>query len=220
MNRGSSFFVRLVTFLVGAILAAVGVILILWHVGVEPIADALHNHWPSAQIKGAPDTNWWLGALFGVAIVGILLAIINISVLARRRTVDTLFLDKDNPEGRISMEIGDIAKAIASDTENHDLVRDASAHAINDNGVTCIDVNIDAAAEAPIADLLQVCEQVAVDVPAAVAYTGATSRVFLNFDKPRAEGQKSGVVAPQNLTPVEASANELAHSTDTTVEQS
>lgn len=185
MTRGAEIYVRFISFLVGLVLAGLGVVCILWYAGVEPLAGWLNDRWPKRGFEEAEDANWWFAALVVAAIVIILLCIRSITLLTKRRSVDTLVLDANQPGGAIRIELSDIGRALARDLEHLPAVRSASSRAVNDRGVPTLDVDLQSPSDVPITTLIDIAEQVAADVPASVGYSGPTTRVFLQLDKVR-----------------------------------
>ncbi|HHY07822.1 MAG: hypothetical protein WAN89_06110 [Lawsonella sp.] len=185
MNRGPSAILRILTFLAGAVLTAVGVLGILWHANVASVSNVVDNHWPSAVLEDVTAQSWWIHALIGTAVVAILLIILNIVVLTRRRTVSPLLLDGDDPKGQIFLDTALVGRAVARDLENLPTVRDAASKTINDNGVPTVNVTLTSPAHVPVPTLLDIAEQVSADIPAAVSYCGPVARVFLELDRVR-----------------------------------
>ena len=169
MTRGAEIYVRIITFLVGLVLTALGIVCILWYAGVDPLASWLNDSWPKSQLNDADNTSWWFTTLVVTALIIILLCLNSIVQLSKRRTVDTLIIDGDQPGGAIHIELSDVGRAIARDLETKPIIRTASAHAVRDHGVDTLDIDVQAPA----------------DVPVAVAYCGPTSRIFLRLDKVR-----------------------------------
>lgn len=189
MIRGVEIYVRAVTFLVGLVLTGLGVGGILWYAGVEPLAGWLNESWPSDWFTTAEDTSWWFPTLVGAAALLILLCLNTIVQLSRRRTVAPLVLDSDQPGGTISLHLGDLGRALAHDLEKLPAVRFSSSQAVNDHGVSTLDIEIQSPAETPLGTLIEIAEEITADVPAALGHSGPTTRVFLQLDKVRNAGQ-------------------------------
>lgn len=185
MNRGSSAILRILTFVAGAVLTAVGVLGILWHADVRTVSDVVNKHWPTRVLEDITAQGWWIHAIIGTAVVAVLLIILNVVVLTRRRNVSPLLLDGDNPTGQIHLDTALVGRAVARDLENLPSVRDAASKTINDNGVPTVNVTVNSPADVPVSTLLDIAEQVSSDVPAAVNYCGPVARVFLELDKVR-----------------------------------
>ena len=185
MTRGAEIYVRIITFLVGLVLTALGIVCILWYAGVDPLASWLNDSWPKSQLNDADNTSWWFTTLVVTALIIILLCLNSIVQLSKRRTVDTLIIDGDQPGGAIHIELSDVGRAIARDLETKPIIRTASAHAVRDHGVDTLDIDVQAPADVPLTTLIKTAEQVSADVPVAVAYCGPTSRIFLRLDKVR-----------------------------------
>ena len=185
MTRGAEAYARFTMFLVGIILTGLGVVSILWYAGVEPLTSWLNDSWPKSQFERAENADWWFPALVVAAILIILMCLRSITLLTKRRTVDTLVLDANQPGGAIRIELSDVGRAIARDVENLPAVRSASSRAVNDRGVPTLDIDLQSPADVPITTLIDIAEQISADVPAAVSYCGPTTRVFLQLDKVR-----------------------------------
>ena len=185
MTRGAEIYVRIITFLVGLVLTALGIVCILWYAGVDPLASWLNDSWPKSQLNDADNTSWWFTTLVVTALIIILLCLNSIVQLSKRRTVDTLIIDGDQPGGAIHIELSDVGRAIARDLETKPIIRTASAHAVRDHGVDTLDIDVQAPADVPLTTLIKTAEQVSADVPVAVAYCGPTRRIFLRLDKVR-----------------------------------
>ena len=113
MTRGAEIYVRIITFLVGLVLTALGIVCILWYAGVDPLASWLNDSWPKSQLNDADNTSWWFTTLVVTALIIILLCLNSIVQLSKRRTVDTLIIDGDQPGGAIHIELSDVGRAIA-----------------------------------------------------------------------------------------------------------
>lgn len=185
MNRGPSVVLRIITFLTGAVLVTIGVLGILWHANVPSLTSFVDNHWPTASLANPTAQGWWIHAIIATAVVSLLLIVVNLVVLTRRRGLEPLLLDGDDPDGKIHVDPSAIGRAVARDLENLPSVRDASSKTINDNGTPTVNITVNAPADTPLPTLLDIADQVSADIPASVSYAGPTARVFLELDKVR-----------------------------------
>ncbi|WQD12714.1 MAG: hypothetical protein U1U88_000798 [Lawsonella clevelandensis] len=107
---------------------------------------------PKTPTGGSP-------ALVVAAILIILMCLRSITLLTKRRTVDTLVLDANQPGGAIRIELSDVGRAIARDVENLPAVRSASSRAVNDRGVPTLDIDLQSPADVPITTLIDIAER-------------------------------------------------------------
>lgn len=176
MTRGTLAFDRLMTALGGLVLAALGVLGILWWAGRLGSAP---DRVDLSGIRWLPEQQWWPWAL-GAA--GVVLALIGLRWLLShlpRRGVTHLSLPGSGPGGRLVVATGSIVDAAAATLANTPGVRSAHGRIDHDRGqlVVRLDATIERGAE--LETVAAVADAVTAEMQSALERDDLTARVQL-----------------------------------------
>ncbi|GAB3883733.1 hypothetical protein [Terrabacter terrigena] len=176
MTRGTLAVDRLMTALGGLLLAALGVLGILWWAGRLGSAPAPID---LSGIRWLPKQQWWPWAL-GAA--GVLLALLGLRWLLShlpRRGVTHLSLPGSGPEGRLVVSTGPVVDAAATTLANAPGVRSAHGRIDHDRGQLVVHLDATIERGAQLETVASVADAVTAEMRSALERDDLTARVQL-----------------------------------------
>ncbi|GAB2666496.1 hypothetical protein GCM10027169_30740 [Gordonia jinhuaensis] len=184
MNHGPAAFNRLIVFIVGAAMIVVGAAAIGWKSNASWIHDRMQRldlNW----FRTAPDSSWWVWALVGVAVIGVVLGIWLLAVNVRPQRARTLSLPGSNAGGKLTLAPNKVADAIADEIAAAPEITSAKARALDDRKRELVQVTVVAAPEVSYDDIIARLREAAENLRVALPDESLRPRFLVHLDGAR-----------------------------------
>ena len=183
---------RLVGLVLGLLLVAAGLLLVDWH--LDQVL-ALPERVDLSGLASATDAGWWPFAALAVAIVLLLLGLRwLVAHLPRVRSASTRLPDTSGA-GRIELDTGSLAKAVAGSVQSPLALPSASGQARTHGGRATVEVAAHVSRSTEVREVREVGERAARQV--AEAFPSGGVRFRLVVDAPRRTASVKRLAKPQ-----------------------
>ncbi|RAV32816.1 hypothetical protein [Corynebacterium heidelbergense] len=182
MSRTTSFFNRLIAFLLFAVLA----FLAAWGIGKffhQAFADKISSSVDQKAVSGLPNQSNYIWWLVGAAAIALILGLIFLIMNLQRRRVGRQISPASNREGTIALSPADIAHVVEYSFAHLDGVRTSHHKCINDRGTRVVNVTVHAPAKVDMEALSQACTEAAEDVRQALPGQEIYPRFMVELDR-------------------------------------
>lgn len=133
----------------------------------HPLHEDIARVARTAEWPKLPDMDWWLGALVLGTVISALLGLFLLVANLRTHGLNAVRSPLTSSRGKITLQLGKIAKAMADDLSGIKHVRRVSHRLFNDNGIPTLELTVTADASASLADITQQLRTTEADLRAA-----------------------------------------------------
>ena len=179
MSHGKSAFLRIIVALVGLIFVALGV----WGVGLffhNEYAERVGNYYNGSFWQNLPEQNWYPTAVGIAAAVLILVGLWLWYLIIDHRKFSDLEVNESAEAGRITIQVDDIASAVAQQLERLPGVLSSSHKTERDRKQKVMTVEVDCDANADLGYVARECRQAASDIVDAIPGDDVHARFFIH----------------------------------------
>ncbi len=173
---------RVVAFVIAVAMLAVGAAGITWELKVTWVRDRIADI-DASWFDRAPDAGWWVYALAGIAVGGIVIGLFLLSVNLRPRRISDVELPGSDSSGTLSVSPGKIADAVADDLAHHRLVTSTRSKAVDDRKRRLLEITVTADPGTSFDDLIPVVEDAHRQVRGALPGSDLRARILIHLEK-------------------------------------
>lgn len=180
---------RVVAFLVAVAMIVVGAAAIAWELKVTWVRDRIADI-DASWFDRAPDAGWWVYVLAGIAVGGIVIGFLLLSVNARPRKIGDVELPGSDNSGTLAVSPGKIANAVADDLAHHRLVTSTRSKAVDDRKRRLLEITVIADPKTSFDDLLPVVENAQRQIRGALPGSDLRARILIHLEKSKGSPQR------------------------------
>ena len=182
MNRLPAVLHRLSIGLIGLLLVAVGVVAVLWNVGVSPVVDTV-DRIDNDAVGRFVDSGWWTLVLVGIVVLALVWALPLIVSAVRPGAVDDLDLAGSDETGAMTIAPKLIASAVADELSGDPMFTSVSARALDDRARSIIRLEVTASSVRTYPEVAERVGAVTDQIREAVAGANVHVQAFVHLEK-------------------------------------
>ncbi|MGB3675784.1 MAG: hypothetical protein WA988_15220 [Candidatus Nanopelagicales bacterium] len=180
MRRSTSNVDRLVTAAIAIVLLGAGIFTIAWRLDVA-LANKAIAHASPRWYALAPQQNWWdwtIGAIaIGAFVLGMWLLLANL----RRNRLNAVELDGTGANGTLTVNVGQVGKAIAVMLERHPTVQSALSKTVVDGGQSILQITVVTEPPVSLAHLRRFVVETETDLHTALGDIDVALQFFVHY---------------------------------------
>jgi hypothetical protein len=174
---------RVVVFVVGGVLIAVGAGALLWNTGLIP---GFPQVFTAPALTGAISTWWWRWAVAGAGVACVAVALRWLAAHRPAGKAASIRLHDSDTPGTLTVDPATVAVAAAAALQQHPGVRSARGKAVTDRGVRTVELAVTAAHPSDLDALIEAIDITCADLASATSGAPVAARATIHVKGGRA----------------------------------